>query len=230
MLVNEDFLTWLLIGWRLCCQPIRCQVWKSLLINMDFSMEIVIQASGWLALLCLYESCELGYYTSHICKWLHDDRLMPLNYWPYTRGIHQSSADSPHKGPVMQSCDISFAVCLNKLLNKQSICHILRQPAAHVTSLLWSYNTDLTLHSEALKHTTGTIYLTHWPAFPDSKVHGANMGPTWGRQDPGGSHVGPMNIAIRNGMSSLGVLGILGENWRSYIYNATLKYSRIDDN
>ena len=32
--------------------------------------------------------------------------------------------------------------------------------------------------------------------FPDSQVHGANMGPIWGRQDPGGPHVGPMNIAI----------------------------------
>ena len=31
---------------------------------------------------------------------------------------------------------------------------------------------------------------------PESKVYGANMGPTWGRQDPGGSHVGPMNLAI----------------------------------
>ena len=30
----------------------------------------------------------------------------------------------------------------------------------------------------------------------DSKVHGANMGPTWGRQDPGGPHVGPINLAI----------------------------------
>ena len=32
--------------------------------------------------------------------------------------------------------------------------------------------------------------------YPDSKVHGANMGPTWGRQDPGGPHVDPMNFAI----------------------------------
>ena len=32
--------------------------------------------------------------------------------------------------------------------------------------------------------------------FPDSKVHGAQMGPIWGRQDPGGPHVGPMNFAI----------------------------------
>ena len=32
--------------------------------------------------------------------------------------------------------------------------------------------------------------------FPDRKVHGANSGPTWGRQDPGGPHVGPMSLAI----------------------------------
>ena len=33
-------------------------------------------------------------------------------------------------------------------------------------------------------------------ANPDSKVHGANMGPIWGRQDPGGPHIGPTNFAI----------------------------------
>ena len=32
--------------------------------------------------------------------------------------------------------------------------------------------------------------------YPDSENHGANMGPIWGRQDPGGPHVGPMNFAI----------------------------------
>ena len=31
---------------------------------------------------------------------------------------------------------------------------------------------------------------------PDSKAYGTNMGPTWGRQDSGGPHVGPMDIAI----------------------------------
>ena len=30
----------------------------------------------------------------------------------------------------------------------------------------------------------------------DSKVHGANMGPIWGRQDSGGPHDGPMNFAM----------------------------------
>ena len=33
--------------------------------------------------------------------------------------------------------------------------------------------------------------------FPDSKVHGANMGPTWVLSAPVGPHVGPMNLAIR---------------------------------
>ena len=32
--------------------------------------------------------------------------------------------------------------------------------------------------------------------FHDSKVHCANMGPIWGRQDPDGPHAGPMNFAI----------------------------------
>ena len=31
---------------------------------------------------------------------------------------------------------------------------------------------------------------------PDKKVHGASMGPNWGRQDPSGPHVGPINFAI----------------------------------
>ena len=42
-------------------------------------------------------------------------------------------------------------------------------------------------------------YTSEYPInnkFPDSKVHGANMGPIWGRQDPGGPHVDPMNLAI----------------------------------
>ena len=32
--------------------------------------------------------------------------------------------------------------------------------------------------------------------YHDSKVHGANMGPIWDRQGPGGPHVGPINFAI----------------------------------
>ena len=34
---------------------------------------------------------------------------------------------------------------------------------------------------------------------PDSKVHGANMRPTWVLSSPGEPHVGPMNLVIRGG-------------------------------
>ena len=44
----------------------------------------------------------------------------------------------------------------------------------------------------------------HWPyfmflgvAYPESKVHGANMGPTWVLLASDGPHVGPMKLAIR---------------------------------
>ena len=31
---------------------------------------------------------------------------------------------------------------------------------------------------------------------PGNKVHRVNMGPIWGRQDPGGPHVGHINFAM----------------------------------
>ena len=33
--------------------------------------------------------------------------------------------------------------------------------------------------------------------FPDSKVHGSNIGHTWVLSAPDGPHVGPVNLAIR---------------------------------
>ena len=54
---------------------------------------------------------------------------------------------------------------------------------------------------------------------PDSKVHGANMGPIWGRQDPGGPHVGPMNFAIWDFAISLQDISNIWDpyyNWWTY--------------
>ena len=45
-------------------------------------------------------------------------------------------------------------------------------------------------------HTSQEAVYCSYSDIPDSKVHGTNMGPAWGRQDPGGPHVGPMNLAI----------------------------------
>ena len=41
MLVYKDFLTWLLIGCGLCCQPIKCEFWKSFWTKLDFIIMIM---------------------------------------------------------------------------------------------------------------------------------------------------------------------------------------------
>ena len=56
-----------------------------------------------------------------------------------------------------------------------------------------------TSHSYDMCERTCTVrYSMHYPIrTPESKVHGANMGPIWGRQGGrGGPHVGPMNFVI----------------------------------
>ena len=57
-------------------------------------------------------------------------------------------------------------------------CHNLNQ------SFLVKWDVGIQHRSTNVNHT------------PDSKVHGTNMGPISGRQDPGGPHVGPMNFDI----------------------------------
>ena len=42
-----------------------------------------------------------------------------------------------------------------------------------------------------------TAFIPPSDAHPDSKVHGANMGPTWVLSAPYGPHVDPMNFAGR---------------------------------
>ena len=58
----------------------------------------------------------------------------------------------------------------------------------------------------------------------DSKVHGANMGPIWGRQGPGGLHVGPMNHAIRDTHECHSC----GQNHYNSYYRAVLSISFPD--
>ena len=43
----------------------------------------------------------------------------------------------------------------------------------------------------------GYDFVQHFKTFSDSKVHGANMGPTWVLLAPDGTQVVPMNLAIR---------------------------------
>ena len=48
--ISKDFPTWLLIGWQLCCQPIRIQVWKLAQISKISKDPFMLhnQYHGWL--------------------------------------------------------------------------------------------------------------------------------------------------------------------------------------
>ena len=82
------------------------------------------------------------------------------------------------------------------------------------TQLSWNIyeTTDKIWWHNHLRHAAMESYDNNGKGwYPDSKVHGANMGPTWVLSAPDGPHVGPMNLAIR-------VLLIDDDNKMSYKY------------
>ena len=88
--------------------------------------------------------------------------------------------------------EIFFLMCVN---NNQCWHHQL--PSSLISGKLWMNN-----HSFWLVLGICFVWFLHWPVarktIPDSKVHGANMGPTWALSAPDGSHVGPTNLVIRD--------------------------------
>ena len=66
---------------------------------------------------------------------------------------------------------------------------------------------------------------------PHSKVHGANMGPTWDLLAPDGSHVGPMNLAIRDVFCEIKAWSMFSlQHWVQYPARTDLSISRPDCN
>ena len=63
---------------------------------------------------------------------------------------------------------------------------------------------------------------------PDSKVYVANMGPIWGRQDPGGPHAGPMIFAIWGPMTTHWTLGDLNTILDNRVISITYEWSTSD--
>ena len=67
---------------------------------------------------------------------------------------------------------------------------------------------ELRKHNTVLWYISQSHLITKWcvrtsatySSNPDSKIHGAYMGPTWGRQDQGVPYIGPMNLAIKEGL------------------------------
>ena len=89
--------------------------------------------------------------------------------------------------PLLEVCQasIQFDKCINNYIYIKEEDYITHQCS----------NLDNSL--------ANTLANTAVEVRPDSKVHGYNMGPTWVLSAPDGPHVGPMNLAIREGMDQL---------------------------
>ena len=109
---------------------------------------------------------------------------------------------SPSQRPMTRSFDIFLFCAWTNGWAKNPDVGDLRRHRAHY---------DVTVMSKRLNfHAVISVSKSVWTLrpqcvppvpdcviYPDSKANEANMGPIWGRQDPGGPHVGPMNFAIR---------------------------------
>ena len=61
--------------------------------------------------------------------------------------------------------------------------------------------------------------------YPDNKVHGANMGPTWVLSAPDGPHVGPTNLVIREQLQVLQL--VIFHTPQIYVVRKHLSYHRL---
>ena len=151
--------------------------------------------------------------------------MMPLIHWNPLRITSlfwwiQSLANSPLRWSLMWSFDVCIVVSLNNLLIKQSSCRSFETFSGSCTLLIlcmnFSNSKNLKLNQNCKPITKDIVQTTkalHWNTwldgyyanftmflldyYLDSKVHGANMGPTWVLSAPDGPHVGPMSFAIR---------------------------------
>ena len=64
--------------------------------------------------------------------------------------------------------------------------------------------------------------------FPDNKVHGTNMGPTWVLSAPGGPHVCPINLAIRLLLFGPMITNFQVMNWRPVAHGHYLSQCPLD--
>ena len=109
--------------------------------------------------------------------------LTNLNMWSKECGAHWRRGDVDHRG---------ISELSRTAIKHKSPIHVFRKRPHRTTT----WNT--------LEFDLGTAFVDRsLLVIPDSKVHGANMGPIWGRQDPGGRHVGPINFAIWDVTTSL---------------------------
>ena len=110
----------------------------------------------------------------------------------------------PTQRPVTRNLEVVFDLRLNTPLSKQSRSWWLETPSrslwrhcnSYIVTAWWTkggMGGDVFVVGTTSIQERPPQYQLWMEKYPDSKVHGTNMGPVWGRQVPGGPHVGPWN-------------------------------------
>ena len=135
-----------------------------------------------------------AFYTINWCyiSWILSESRTTKK-WDFTLILHAGSS-----GFCLPSERISTTSAISVLRNYRKRKHFLYYNVPNKSNTTGVKNITAVYNVLALPHSREwlVIWGTMVNGIPDSKVYGANMGPIWGRQDPGGPHVGPMNFAI----------------------------------
>ena len=138
-----------------------------------------------------------------IDKWhniLLDTRLMEFEPFHLYRGINRNSGPLFAKGTDVLQQDLVQSWSRKILVYIVPIVLRLDRHLDSSATPLHLFNAKFGPVVDEYPSATGQQCLSSGileiKGNPDSKVHVANMGPIWGRQGPGGPHVGPMNFAI----------------------------------
>ena len=109
------------------------------------------------------------------------------------------------KGIPCKSYVMTVALILNSLLRSDSATWSVASISKFVQveiRIPMSVNQKLdivfVIYSDFMRMVSDVHHVVKFSNIPDSKVHGANMRPTWVLSAPDGPHVGPMNLAIRD--------------------------------
>ena len=124
----------------------------------------------------------------------------------------------------MQDCSISIANALEILQSctKPTIwlyhCIVLSSTGVHYITGHCSHFSDFVQDN---------YDYTPWGTDPDSKDHGANIGPTWVLSAPGGPNVGPMNLAFRGGNHTISATPLpVDQHWQWGKLNAHITFGK----
>ena len=98
MLINKDVHTWDLIGWQHSHQQIRSLVRKSLLMNLDFNMDLFLETQALVQTFAQYTL--MTKFGGHKCPGRALQRRMsPLGHGPLTRCVKMWIAHAPGMPP-----------------------------------------------------------------------------------------------------------------------------------